>query len=292
MNYVFSFVIFFSSIILGQNMESLKNSIKERFNADSAYFALCFEEIGNSRNSLFINSEEIFHAASTIKTPIMLGVFDQAKQGKFKLTDSVIVKNDFKSIVDSSHYSLDIAEDGGENMYKYIDKKRTIYDIVYDMITVSSNLGTNLLIDLVGADNIMNFLKENSISGITVLRGVEDQKAFDSNLNNTVTAKGLYSLFLKLGKLNLVSTKASQEMIAILSDQKFNDLIPAYLPKDVKVAHKTGSITGIRHDSGIVYLPDGRSYVLVILAKNVISPEKTAETMAQVSKLIFDHMQK
>ncbi len=90
----------------------------------------------------------------------------------------------------------------------------------------------------------------------------------------------------------LVNAAASKEMIRILLDQKFNNIIPALLPADVKVAHKTGYITGIHHDSGIVFLPDGRKYVLVLLSRFDPADEKEAiKAMAGVSKLIYDYMQ-
>ena len=79
-------------------------------------------------------------------------------------------------------------------------------------------------------------------------------------------------------------------MIRILLDQKFNEIIPAQLPQDVKVAHKTGSITGVQHDSGIVFLPDRRTYVLVLLSKNLTDPEAAVKSMATVSKMIYDHV--
>ena len=79
-------------------------------------------------------------------------------------------------------------------------------------------------------------------------------------------------------------------MIKILLDQQFNSIIPAQLPKDVKVAHKTGSITGVHHDSGIVFLPDGRKYVLVILSKNLKNDLAATQAMASVSKLVYNYM--
>lgn len=279
-----------SSITLGKDLDSLKQSIIQKFNRDGAHFALCFEEFGNNKNSIFINQDVTFHAASTMKTAVMAAVFNEAEYKKFNLTDSMLIKNDFISIVDSSHYSMELSADGGENMYEYIGQNRTIYDIVYDMITVSSNLGTNLLIDLIGPSKVMDFLRANSIPGIVILRGVEDQKAFNAGLNNKVTAKGLYLLFKKLGCLNLVSQNASKEMLSILMEQKFNNLIPKYLPDNVRIAHKTGSITGVKHDGGIVYLPDGRSYILIILSDNISVPEKSAETIAEVSQMIYEFM--
>jgi beta-lactamase class A len=86
-----------------------------------------------------------------------------------------------------------------------------------------------------------------------------------------------------------VDVGASMVMIDILLDQRFNDIIPAKLPKEVKVAHKTGSITGVRHDSGIVFLPDGRKYILVLLSKDLQDADAGIEAMANVSEMIYNY---
>ncbi|HET7360990.1 MAG TPA: serine hydrolase, partial [Salinimicrobium sp.] len=84
--------------------------------------------------------------------------------------------------------------------------------------------------------------------------------------------------------------EASEQMIAILLNQTHNEIIPANLPKKVKVAHKTGSITGVHHDSGIVFLPDGRKYVLVLLSKNMEDFDKGTQMLARISKMVYDYV--
>lgn len=287
------FILFYGSCTMPQeNSEQLKEKIIEKFNAADGDFALAFKLLNSKNSQILINEKEVFHAASTMKTPVMIEVFKQANEGKFDLQDSILVKNEFKSIVDSSIYSMDLSEDSGEDLYHYIGKKRTIYQLVYDMITVSSNLAANILIDKVKAENVMRTMKEMGANDIQVLRGVEDIKAFNLGLNNTTTAYDLMIIFEKIAKGEIVSENACKEMINILLDQKLNTRIPALLPENVKVAHKTGSITGVGHDSGIVFLPDGRKYVLVILAKNLSSGKEGEKVEAEVSKLFYDYLQR
>ncbi|MEY4930821.1 MAG: hypothetical protein RI909_1545, partial [Bacteroidota bacterium] len=233
---------------------------------------------------------ELFHAASTMKTPVMVEVYKQAAAGKFSVKDSILIKNEFRSIVDSTVYSLSPNDDSDTLIYKHIGEKRTIYSLMYDMIIVSSNLATNIIIDLVDAKNVTNTLRSIGANDIQVLRGVEDKKAFEAGMNNRVTAYDLMLLFEKIDKEELVNAEASMAMMDILLDQKFNDMIPAQLPKNVKVAHKTGWITGIHHDSGIVFLPDGRKYVLVILSRDLQDEAAGVNAMANVSKMIYDHV--
>jgi beta-lactamase class A len=223
-----------------------------------------------------------------MKTPVMIEVFKQAKAKKFKLTDSILVKNEFKSIVDGSPFSLDISDDSADGMYKKIGTKMTIYDLTYQMIIVSSNLATNILIDLVNAKNANTTMRKMGARDIQVRRGVEDTKAFNLNMNNSVTAYDLLLIFEQIARKKVVNKKASEAMTQILFDQKFNEVIPAHLPKDVKVAHKTGSITGVQHDSGIVFLPDGRTYVLVVLSKKLTNTKAGVKALAEVSEMIYN----
>jgi len=289
-------LFFFGNTVTGQNkihisnLSTLKEKLENEIQVSKGIFAIAFKEIGNEDNIIIINGDEIFHAASTMKTPVMVEVFRQSIIGRFSLDDSIVVRNEFKSIVDGSTYSLDVKDDGDDKIYSMIGQKRKIYDLVYDMITVSSNLATNLLIDLVEPANVTRTMKEYGLEKIKVLRGVEDIKAYELGLNNTVTANDLMKLFELIATNKILNEQSCNEMIKILLDQKFNDKIPKYLPTNVKVAHKTGSISKVEHDSGIVFLPDGRKYVLVVLSKELDDNEKGKETIAKISKLIYDYL--
>ncbi|HEY4755692.1 MAG TPA: serine hydrolase [Ignavibacteriaceae bacterium] len=289
--YNFFIIIFFMLSIIkmqAQNLESLKTKIDSIFKSLDGDFAIAFKVVDDRKSSILINEKMIFHAASTMKTPVMIEVFKQAAENKFNLDDSIEIKNEFTSIVDDSIYSLDITDDSGEELYNFIGKKKTIRELVFDMITVSSNLATNILIELVGAKNTTETLRSIGANDIKVLRGVEDNKAFQLGLNNIVTAFDLMLMYQYLAKHELVSHEASKEMINILLHQKHNSRISAKLPPDVKVAHKTGSITGVGHDSGIIFLPDGRKYVLVLLSKNVKDEKAVIEVQAEISKMIYE----
>lgn len=158
------------------------------------------------------------------------------------------------------------------------------------MITVSSNLSTNILIELVGARNVTETMRSIGANDIQVLRGVEDNKAYELGMNNVVTAYDLMLIYENLVENKFASESSTNETLNILSQQKHNSRIPAKLPHDVKVAHKTGSITGVGHDSGIVFLPDGRKYVLVLFSKNVNDEKAVIEAQAEVSRIIYEYM--
>jgi len=269
-----------TKMVAPQSIDKLKTDIIERINSVEGTIAVAFTDLNQKDFSILINEDEVFHAASTMKTPVMVEIFKQASLGNLKLDDSILIKNEFTSIFDNSKFSIDLSRDSGEELYDLIGKKRTIRQLVFDMITVSSNLATNILIEL----------KENNIFDVKVLRGVEDMKAYNAGLNNTVTAKDLMKLFALIEIGDLLPKEYKEEMLNILLSQKFDSMIPAKLPKNIQVAHKTGSIDGVRHDSGIVYLPGGRKYVLIILSKNLKDEKAGVECGADISKMIFDYL--
>ena len=279
-----------TSLLLPIDTIQMKKEILAEFaKQPSGKFAVAFKDISTGQEFL-INAHEYFHAASTMKTPVMIETFKQAAEGKFRLTDSMLIHNDFKSIVDGSLYSLDSAEDSEKDLYGMIGKKMAIKDILFKMITQSSNLSTNLMVDLVGAKNANQTMRSLGAKDIQVLRGVEDGKAYDLGLNNTVTAYDLMVIFEHLANGTVVSKKACENMIEILEAQHFRDIIPAKLPAGIRTATKTGSITKICHDSGIVFLPGGKKYVVVLLSKGIEGQGVATETLATVSKIIYDHV--
>jgi len=285
------FLLGYESIVSQSvSIEDLKNTIEKDFDELSGDFALAFIDQSNTNQKIMINADEKFHAASTMKTPVMIEIFRQADEGKFRLLDSIILKNEFKSIVDGSLYSMDISDDSGDGLYKMIGKKVTINDLMYDMITVSSNLATNVLIELVGAKMVTNTMRKLGAKNIEILRGVEDIKAYEKGLSNSTTARDLMIIMEAIATGRAGSKEDCQQMIDILKDQKFNDMIPKYLPKSILVSHKTGSITGVHHDSGIIFLPDGKTYVLIIMSKKLQDFDKATDQMANISKNIYEFM--
>jgi beta-lactamase class A len=270
-------------------INKLKDDISSKLAEQPGDFAVAFKDLSTG-DSILINEQTFFHAASTMKTPVMIEVYKQAAAGAFSLNDSFPLKNEFKSIVDSSVFSLNANDDSEKELYRHLGEKRTLYNLVYDMIISSSNLATNMVIELVNARNVTQTMRQLGANRIQVLRGVEDSKAFDKGLNNITTANDLLVIFEKMAKGEIADSASSQAMIKILLNQQFNEIIPARLPKDVKVAHKTGSISHVQHDSGIVFLPNGKKYVLVLLSKNLQKEEPAKKMMAEVSEMIYKYV--
>src|SRR6185295_15634118 len=189
----------------------------------------------DSGAELQINPDSPFHAASTMKAPVMMEIFRQASLGRISLQQRIPIKNDFVSIVDGSHYSLTSESDSDQSLYTRIGQTESIRELIHLMITVSSNLATNILIERVTPARVMDLMHSIGANNIRVLRGVEDGKAFQQGLNNTTTARDLMIILRRIAERRAVSAKASAEMIKIMLDQKFDDGIPAGLPPGIRV---------------------------------------------------------
>ncbi|MDH3244152.1 MAG: class A beta-lactamase-related serine hydrolase [Saprospiraceae bacterium] len=283
-------IMLFDQCQPANNLTQLEQVVEKMFSSEEGTFAMAFKDL-QTGEELLINADELFHAASTMKTPVMIEVYRQAAEGKFDLDDSLTVRNQFYSIVDSSTYSLSASEDSEKSLYDQIGKKKSIADLLYEMIIVSSNLATNIIIDHVDARKVTETMNRIGAGDMLVLRGVEDIKAYENGLSNRTSAHALMIIFNQLATGRVVDERASEAMIKILKDQRFRDIIPAQLPDEIVVAHKTGAITGVHHDSGVIYLPDGRKYVLVLLSKDLEDFEAGTSLLASVSKTIFDYMQ-
>jgi beta-lactamase class A len=183
---------------------------------------------------------------------------------------------------------MEIEEDDNDIVMHRIGRKIRIYDLVYHMITVSTNLATNLLIELVKPVNVMKTMEEIGAHTIQVIRGVQDIKAYEAGKSNTTDAYDLMLIMQAIAEKSIPTPSACDSMIEILSSQKYNDKIPGLLPPDVKVANKTGHITAIDHDAAIVYLKPNHPYILVILTEGIHDHKKAAETIAQISRVIYD----
>ena len=268
----------------GSGRVSLETSLRSLVAASGAEVAVAFRTL-DGRSEVLIDPDKPFHAASTMKVPVMIELFRQAKAGLVSLDQPLDIRNEFHSIVDGSPFKLSEGDDSDTAVYAAVGKTLTLEQLDEAMITVSSNFAANLLIEKLGVEKIRATVTRLGAEGMQVLRGVEDQKAFDKGLNNSTTARGLLVLFDRLGHGRAVDRKSDAAMIAVLKRQKFNDAIPAGVPAGIEVAHKTGSITRIHHDAGIVFAK--RPYVLVVLVRGIQEQKESAALMARLSAAVY-----
>jgi beta-lactamase class A len=271
--------------------DSLEARVRERIHVDSAAkVGVAYWRLGSGADSLFVHDNWTFHAASTMKVPVMVQLFRMVDAGQLSLDQRITLKNQFVSLVDSSSYALDMADDSDSSLYARVGQAVTVRELMGLMITRSSNLATNVLIELAGPVKVTATMRSLGAEHIRVLRGVEDGKAYRAGLNNTVTARDLAIVMAAIAQDRAASPASCAAMRAILFGQEFKDEIPAGLPAGVPVAHKTGWVDGVvLHDAAIIYPPGGRPYVLVVLTSGIADLAQDQRLIAGISRIIWRH---
>jgi len=282
-----SFLLTLGSLTI--SADSVQDAIKARIaQAPGAIVAVSYRDL-QTGEKLDLSADTVFHAASTMKVPVMIEVLRRAQAGAFSLDQEILLVNQFASLADGSPFSLNMADDGDSVLYGKIGERVKIRELLQRMIVRSSNLATNQLIELVGAANVTATARALGATKLSVLRGVEDQKAFDKGMINTTTSADLATLLEGIEKGTVLSSSSSGEMREILLAQEFNEKIPAGLPPGTKVAHKTGEITAVSHDAAVVYPPDRRPYVLVVLTKGIRESTASSTLIADISRIVWNH---
>ncbi|HEY4307083.1 MAG TPA: serine hydrolase [Gemmatimonadaceae bacterium] len=234
------------------------------------------------------HADRWFHAASTIKVAILLGVYASIHHGWLRPQSRLHVRNRFRSAVDGHPFRVAADRDANSEVHSAVGKMMRVTDLALHMIATSSNLATNLLLDLVGLETVQRALDELRIDGIDIRRGVEDERAFERAINNRVTADGLVQLMRLIAEERAFSPELSRDMLNILHAQEFKNGIPARLPAAVRVAHKTGEISTIAHDAAVVYPPKRKPYVIAILTEWPPEVSGRKPTIADVSATVYE----
>jgi beta-lactamase class A len=239
-------------------------------------------------DSVLIGANLRFHAASTMKVPVMIQLFRDADAGLLRLDDSLMVHVAFPSLVEGQAFVVGRKDDSDSTLYAWEGRNRSVRDLLELMITRSSNLATNILIERVGAARAQTSARALGAWSIQVLRGVEDGLAYRAGLNNTTTARDLGVLLLAIAQGRAASRAACDSMLAILGRQEFNEGIPAGVPPGTRVAHKTGWVGEVvYHDAAIVYPAHGAAYVLTVLTGGIKEDSVAHNLVADLSRMVY-----
>jgi beta-lactamase class A len=252
-----------------------------------ATVAVVLRDVGGGA-AVFINPDSVFHAASTMKVPVMIEYFRRLDAKQLTKDQTLALDTVFKSIVDGSPYALNAGVDSDSSVFSRVGQQVPLRWLVERMIVRSSNLATNALIELLDAQKVQSTTVSLGAVNMKVRRGVEDGKAFQQGLNNQTTARDLATLLEAIETGKAASRASTREMVEILAKQEFNDEIPAGLPPGTKVAHKTGWITGVTHDAALVYPPNRKPYVLVVLTRGIRERQVAQRLIADLSRMAWE----
>ena len=275
---------------LPQNLDALRQRIDAAARkSDARAIAVALHD-AESGAELQYDADRWFHGASTIKIAILLAVYGEIDRGRLAPQSRLHVRNRFLSAYDGSAFRILADRDADSEVHASIGKTMRVSELALHMIAMSSNLATNLLLDLIGLEAVQRTIERFGLTGLDIRRGVEDEKAFEHDIVNRVTASGLVGLLRLIAEERAYSPELSREMLDILHQQEFKKGIPARLPRDVRVAHKTGDISSVAHDAGVVYAPGRKPYVVAILTEWAADAGSRSPTIASISHAVYDYL--
>lgn len=252
-----------------------------------AHVAVAVHDLASGQR-LSLRGDSVYHAASTMKVPVLLALYQEFRAGRLRPDQRIPLANRFASIVDGSAYALDATEDSDSLVYSWVGTPVPVRALAERMITHSSNLATNALIQLLDPVRITQQVRAWGGTTMIVRRGVEDDLAYRAGLNNTATANDLVALFAALAQGQVADSASTRDMLAILEAQHFNDEIPAGLPPGTRVAHKTGWITATQHDAGLVFPPGRAPYAIAVLTRGIADTKAGNALIADCSRIIWE----
>jgi beta-lactamase class A len=256
---------------------------------------------------VLVNADETFPTASVMKVPILVALYRQAEAGRIDLDRRVAFEA--RHLVPGSGVLQDLA----------FGLQPTVKDLATLMITVSDNAATDMVLDLVGLDTLAATLRDLGLARTTIpltTRGILysmvgmdlanpehtydlflerskagqidwNSRALADEGNNVSTPREMGRLLEAIERRTALDEASCAAMLDIMKRQKIDDRIPLHLPPGTPVAHKTGSLRGVRNDVGIVYAPDG-PYVIALFAKRLVDQVAGADALAAISRAVWE----
>jgi beta-lactamase class A len=244
-----------------------------------------------TNESIFIHADGRTHAASLMKLPVMMAAFERAGRGELDLSQPILVRDLFHSIIEGEPFTVPI--DPASPLYPRKGQRMPLRELIGAMITRSDNTATNLLIERIGAARVNDLARRLGTRHTKILRGVEDNRAYEAGISNEASAADMLTLLAACRESPLFTSASREEMLAILRRQQHHSMIAQGIPagSGAVVANKTGSISWVEHDAGIVDLPGGRSYGIVIMTHGFADKRDEAiRTGAAISRSIYEHV--
>lgn len=259
-------------------MEQLQKNIETLLAAHTGRYAVALRHLPSGA-AWDLNPATLFPAASMIKVPIMYEIMRQAASGALSLTDSLTVTAN--------------ARVGGAGILHELrpNTRMTIRELVTLMIILSDNTATNLLIDRIGMDAVNQTMDDLGLTATRLRRRLMDFAAAEAGRDNQTTAADQARLFEIIEQQQDGLPPPYQAlMLDILKRQQVRDKLPFYLPEDIVIAHKTGTLPNAEHDGGIMYLPNG-PYIICVLTADLAVNYEGLQLIATLGKLLYEYDQ-
>jgi beta-lactamase class A len=266
-------IVFAGVVPVGKEMTPLKKQIQALISKyDYLSPGMFFMEV-DTGNYLDINGEKTFPAASTIKLPILMALFQAVDAGTVKLDDMLTVRRD-------------LITGGSGELQNSPGARLTVLQTATKMIAISDNTGTNMIIDRLGGKKVLNSKFVSWGLRKTVIR----QLLGDFKGKNTTSPTDLVRLSASIAKHQLISESSRSKVLDILNQTANRKLLPAGLGKGAAIAHKTGTLGRLIGDAGIVEMPNGKLYLAGIFVKRSFNDPRARDFVRQVSKLTYNYI--
>lgn len=231
-----------------------------------------------------VAADHTHYAASTMKVAVLAALYRAAERGVVELDEPVEVHNDFASATgDGRRFGVDPDEDSDPSVWARMDGAAPLGWLAQRMIVRSSNLATNLVMERVGVPAVAEVWRLAGATASIVTRGIDDAAARAAGFHNLVTAADLARLFAALAADRIASPAASRAMLDVLAAQEYGEHLAAGIPAGVRVAHKDGWDSRVRHGAGIVYPPDAPAYLLAVCTTGIVDDAAAGDLITRIS---------
>ncbi len=220
-----------------------------------------------------MNSRLALPAASTIKVPILVALFQDVDAGKIRLDESLTLAAEM------------MATGSGDLQYKKPGTKLTVLELATKMITISDNTATNMLIARLGGVESLNQRFQSWGLTTTIMRN----RLPDLDGTNMTSPQELAMLMSSVNQGQLVSVPSRDRMLGIMQQNEINTLLPKGLGEGAIIAHKTGNIGSILADVGLVDMPTGKRYIISVMVKRPFNDASAQELIRKISQTAYDY---
>lgn len=255
------------------NYRGLENKIENIVEESSANISVSLYDLDQGEG-FSINGDEKVPSASMIKLLILLKALDECDKGKINLEDTI--KLDDYERVDGSGILKELS-----NNHKF-----SIRELLTLMIIVSDNTATNILIDLLGMEEINKIGHDLGLEKTSLERKMMDSHAREKGLDNFTSSNEILKLLKMIYEKDFVSEEYSDLALDILLRQQERQRLQRYLPEDLKIASKSGDLDNLENDGGI-FFTENKKYILVVLVNQAESNVLAKEIIGEISLKIY-----
>ncbi|MDO5040649.1 MAG: serine hydrolase [Peptoniphilus sp.] len=259
-----------------KNYDGLKSKVADFIKKTEGKVCISFYDL-KEKEGFDIGGKEKMRSASTIKLLIMAELMRRVKSKELSLNDKIAVTQ--------AHLT------GGDGVLKELayDHEFSLKELATLMIILSDNEATNILIDLLGMEQINKLAKTLKLKEASLQRKMMDSHAVSEGYENYICSEDLCTLLKKIYEGKLMGKKYDELMLDILKRQIQGERLQRYIKEELTIAHKSGDLDNLEHECAVVFL-ENTDYIIVVMTDDMNSNLEGKETIGKISKIIYDEL--